>query len=63
MISSGVATGARRAQLRRECLNQLIALREPLTQLLNRRRPRHREIINPPNGKIKSTRQPPEPDQ
>jgi len=32
-------------------------------RLLNRRRPRHRESINPPNGKIKPTRVPPEPDQ
>ena len=32
------------------------SLREPLTQLLNRRRPRHREIINPHDKKIKPPR-------
>ena len=49
-------THPRRTQLRRECLDQHVALREPLTQLLNRRRPGHREIINPHDKKIKPPR-------
>ena len=43
----------RRAQLRPQRLDQPVPLREPLTQLLNRRCPRHREIINLHDGKIK----------
>jgi hypothetical protein len=36
---------------------------QPLTQLLNRRRPRHPEIITIPDAKIKSPRGPRGPDQ
>lgn len=44
-------------------LDQLVALREPLKQLLNRRRPGHRKIINTPDAKIKPTRGARGPDQ
>jgi hypothetical protein len=53
----------RRTQLRRQRLDQLIPLREPLKQLHNRQRLGHREIINTPDDKIKPPRRPPGPDQ
>ncbi|MCA1696171.1 MAG: hypothetical protein LC749_16430, partial [Actinobacteria bacterium] len=51
------------AQLRRQRFDQLIALREPLQQLLNRRRSRHCEIINATDSKIKTPRRARGPDQ
>jgi hypothetical protein len=49
----------RRTQLRRQRLDQLITLREPLTQLHNRQRLGHREVIDTPDDKIKPPRRPP----
>jgi hypothetical protein len=44
-------------------LDQLVALREPLKKPPNRRRSRHRKIINPVDAKIKLTRRERGPDQ
>jgi hypothetical protein len=58
---SRASSSATRTRIRAS--SQLVALREPLKKPLNRRRSRHRKIINPVDAKIKLTRRERGPDQ
>ncbi len=61
--ASSSAIRTRAAQLRRQRIDQLVALREPLQQLLNQRRFRHGQIVNVADDKIKKLRRARGPDQ